>query len=123
MRRSGPTEVLSFIAVLTLTAAPALAAAPQLKSISPGQGAAVSMPHDVILRFDRELATTDNQIDLFGPGGARVKTGPLSVNPSDRTSLSMPITEPVKPGGYHVEWHARSIDGDKADGTSDFTVR
>ena len=55
-----------------------------------------------------------------GADGKVVKTGPVTVDTSDKTTIIVPLAGPLPDGKYIVDWQAVSADSHKVKGTYRF---
>ena len=84
-----------------------------------------SAPARVDVWFTQELFRRSgaNTLTVHAPDGRRVDDGAPVIDDSDRTHLSVGLSGPLEPGGYHVTWNSLSaLDGDTAEGFFVFTV-
>jgi copper resistance protein C len=82
-------------------------------------------PSRVDVWFTQELFRRSgaNTLTVHAPDGRRVDDGVPVIDDSDRTHLSVGVTGPLAPGGYHVTWSSLSaLDGDTAEGFFAFTI-
>lgn len=112
--------LLPAAALATLIAGPAFAHA-HLEAAVPADGSTVSTVSDITVTFSEGVDLAFTGITLKGPGDATVKTGTAHAAGNDQT-VAVPVTGPLKPGHYTVEWHALSTDGHKSKGQFSFTV-
>jgi copper resistance protein C len=120
--------VLRFVRTLALTVAAVVAAAgpafahAHLKSSVPAEKAVVAAPAELDLAFTEGLDLAFSGIRLIGPDRRDVKTG--DAMPMDGgKALMVPVSGPLAPGDYTVEWHVLSVDGHKTNGAYGFTVK
>jgi methionine-rich copper-binding protein CopC len=115
--------VSSLVAVFTVLAMSAgiASAHAQYGSSTPAANATVSdAPTTVQVSYTEELSNIN--IQITGPDGSNVTTGPATFDLSHRTNASVPM-KGVGPGLYTVVWHNVSgDDGDPNDGSFVFTV-
>jgi copper resistance protein C len=79
-----------------------------------------SLPTTLAITYTQELASI--QVQVTGPDGSSVTTGPASFDLNERHHASVPIRN-AGPGTYTVVWHNVSgDDGDPNDGSFVFTV-
>ncbi len=78
-------------------------------------------PMRIRLVFSEEIEPSLGRIRLVGPG-ARVISLKSSGDPRDVSALVAPITSPLEPGAYRVEWRIVSEDGHPIDGEYSFTL-
>jgi len=82
-------------------------------------------PARVDVWFTQELfrRAGANTLTVHAPDGRQVDDATPVIDDSDRTHLSVGLTGPLEPGGYHVTWSSLSaIDGDTAEGFFAFTI-
>jgi len=80
-----------------------------------------SSPTRIRLVFSEEIEPSLGRIRLVAPGG-RVVTLVSKGDPHDVSALIAPITTPLEPGSYRVEWRIVSEDGHPIDGAYTFTL-
>ena len=78
-------------------------------------------PTRIRLVFSEEIEPSLGRIRLVAPGG-RVVTLVSKGDPHDVSALIAPITTPLDPGSYRVEWRIVSEDGHPIDGTYTFSI-
>ncbi|MCF1473953.1 copper homeostasis periplasmic binding protein CopC [Agrobacterium vitis] len=94
-----------------------------LASVAPADKATIaSAPKSIDLSFTEGLEPKFSGVDITGPQQQKIKTGEAVVS-KDGKGLSVPLSEPLAPGAYSVEWHVLSVDGHKSNGTTSFTVK
>ena len=99
-------------------ATPAFAHA-HLKTASPADGATVVAPKEISLEFTEKLEPGLSGATVSDAGGHEVSTGAPTVKDSGIT-IMVPA---LKPGAYHVSWHAVSVDTHRTEGNYGFTVK
>jgi copper transport protein len=115
--------VLSLLAPLDATTAspPALMHATLLSSEPAAKATLATSPSRIRLVFSEEIEPSLGRIRLVGPGG-RVVTLKSSGDPRNVSALVAPVTSPLEPGVYRVEWRIVSEDGHPIDGEYSFTL-
>jgi copper transport protein len=78
-------------------------------------------PTRIRLVFSEEVEPSLGRIRLVAPDG-HVMTLKSAGDPHDVSALVAPITLPLEPGAYRVEWRIVSEDGHPIDGSYPFTV-
>ena len=93
-----------------------------LKSSTPTDKSTVKAPSELDLTFSEALNLKFSGVKVTGPAKAAIKTGePMLMD--NGTTLMVPVSAPLAPGGYTVEWHVLSTDGQKTIGSLTFTVQ
>ncbi|WP_110710455.1 copper homeostasis periplasmic binding protein CopC [Salinicola sp. CR57] len=105
---------------LCLVSAQAFAHA-HLDSASPAEDAEVGSPATIELGFTEALELPFSGIELVDADGNAVELGETTLDDDDKT-LVAPVTEPLDPGHYEVQWHVLSVDGHKTEGDYRFDV-
>ncbi|MBU6457684.1 MAG: copper homeostasis periplasmic binding protein CopC [Bradyrhizobium sp.] len=95
---------------------------PVLEATDPGQGATVASPKEIRLTFTEDLIAKFSGLAVKDQGGHLVETAGPSVDPSHKSQLIVPISKPLSPGSYDVDWHAVSVDTHKVSGHFSFKV-
>lgn len=113
------TLVIALILALQTGAALAHTA---LESATPAKDATVTAPEALTLTFSEAVTLAFTGITLTAADGTAVTTGEATLNADTGSVLTVPLTAPLLPGSYTVEWHALSEDGHKVKGTYGFTV-
>jgi methionine-rich copper-binding protein CopC len=110
-------------ALLFMLSSGALAHA-HLKTASPADHATVAaaMP-SVRLEFSEEIELKFSGVKIAGPNKSTVTTGPATHGSGGDAVLEVPVTGPLAPGAYTLEWHILSKDGHKTKGSHTFTVK
>lgn len=80
-------------------------------------------PETLTLNFSEGIETSFSGVTLTGPQQQSVATGKLARSDSSPTQLIVPLTQPLTPGTYTVDWHVVSVDGHKTKGQYHFTVK
>lgn len=106
------------VALALFAAAPAWAHA-MLEHAAPSAGAIVhESPKSVVLSYSEPLEPALSTIAVTDAQGHDVTLG-KSI--ADGTTMSVALN-PLKPGSYHVRWHALSVDTHRTDGAFTFSV-
>ena len=95
---------------------------PVLKTVSPAQDAMVSPPKEIRLTFSENVIPKFSGVTIKDKGGSLVETASPSTDPGDKRQLVVPITKPLPPGTYDVDWHAVSVDTHRVTGHFSFQV-
>src|SRR5215210_3638633 len=99
------------------SATPALAHAELLRAM-PQPGSVVSTsPPEVRLQFSEGIEGRFSGLDVVASNGARIPLGRAQIQ---GTAMVVPITRPLPPGVYRVNWHVLSVDGHKVQGSFTF---
>lgn len=94
---------------------------------SPESGQTTPAPQKIDLWFNELLDGQFNSIEVLpvaevnGKHHARLTLGGASVDPRDRTHLTVGVQR-LEPGNYYVEWRVLSLDGHSAPGRFQFQV-
>ena len=95
-----------------------------LKTATPAADSAVAAaPSELRLGFTEGVNLKFTGVSVTGPAGAPVSTGAAALAPGDDKVLVVPVSGPLVPGAYKVNWHALATDGHKTDGSYGFTIR
>lgn len=95
---------------------------PTLETTDPGQGATVSSPKEIRLTFTEDLIAKFSGLTLKAQNGRLVETANPTVDPHHKRQLIVPISKPLQPGAYDVDWHAVSVDTHRVSGHFSFKV-
>ena len=95
---------------------------PVLEASDPGQGATVSSPKEVRLTFTENLIAKFSGLTIKDQSGRAIGTASPSVDPNDKRQLIVPISTPLPPGAYDVDWHAVGADTHRVTGHFSFRV-
>ena len=115
--------LLMTLAVLLTAAAGRMAwGHPVLEASDPGQGATVSSPKEVRLTFTENLIARFSGLTIKDQSGRPIGTASPSVGPNDKRQLIVPISTPLPPGAYDVDWHAVGADTHRVTGHFSFRV-
>lgn len=80
-------------------------------------------PQALTLNFSEGIEAQFSGLTLTGPGDTAIETGKAKRNEQDSKQLIVPLSQPLQPGDYRVEWHVVSVDGHKTKGHYSFSVR
>lgn len=94
-----------------------------LKSSTPADKSTLkASPSELDLIFSEAVNLKFSGVKVTGPDKAGVKTGePMLMD--NGTTLMVPVSDRLAPGGYTVEWHVLSTDGHKTTGSLTFIVK
>ena len=90
-----------------------------LKTANPADGETVAAPKQISMEFSEKLEPGLSGASVTDAAGHDVSSGAASVKDTGMT-VAVPT---LKPGIYHVSWHAVSVDTHRTEGTYSFTVR
>jgi methionine-rich copper-binding protein CopC len=107
-------------AMLVAGAAPAGAHAMLEHASPPVGGRVATAPAALDLSFTEGVVSHFSHVDVLGPSGQAVQTGPLR-SVKNGQDLIAPLP-PLPPGQYTVVWHVTSQDTHKTEGRFRFTV-
>ena len=117
------TTRLALAAALLLGSIAAASAHAHLKIATPAPDSTVAaLPTELRLGFTEGVNLKFTGVAVTGPAGA-VPTGAAALAPGDNKILIVPVSGPLAPGSYKVDWHALATDGHKTDGSYGFTVK
>jgi methionine-rich copper-binding protein CopC len=95
---------------------------PVLEASDPKQDTTVSSPKEVRLTFTENLIAKFSGLTIEDQSGHAIQTASPTIDPNDKRQLVVPITIPLPPGTYDVEWHAVSTDTHRVRGHFSFRV-
>jgi copper resistance protein C len=99
---------------------PVLAHAELLRAM-PQPGSVVSTsPPEVRLQFSEGIEGRFSGVKVVASTGKPIPTGRAQIQ---GTAMVVPITAPLPPGVYRVNWHILSVDSHKTQGSFTFEVR
>ncbi|GLS18607.1 hypothetical protein GCM10007874_16240 [Labrys miyagiensis] len=104
-------------------ASSALAHARLQATVPAANGTVQAAPASLTLDFSEGLELKLSGVKVTGPGGAAVSTGTPALSPTDDKVMTVPLTGPLGPGAYTVEWHAVAKDTHATHGAYTFTVK
>jgi len=90
-----------------------------LKMAKPADGETVASPKLISMEFTEKLEPGLSGASVTDANGHDVSSGPATVKDAGMT-VAVPS---LKPGVYHVSWHAVSVDTHRTEGMYSFTVR
>ena len=79
-------------------------------------------PKEIRLMFSEAVIAKMSGIVLKDEAGKPVPTGSPQADPQDQKQLVVPVSTPLTPGHYKVNWHAVSEDTLRVKGEYNFTV-
>ena len=119
-----PSRSMSLAIALILGSVGTAAAHAHLQTATPAAGSTVAAaPTELRLGFSEGVNVKFTGLVVTGPAGAVVPTGSAVLAPGNDRILLVPISGPLAPGAYRVDWHALATDGHKTDGSYGFTVK
>jgi len=116
------TVRVTLAVLLTATVGRIAWAHPVLEASDPGQGATVSSPKEIRLTFTENLIAKFSGLTIKDQSGRPIGTASPSVDPNDKRQLIVPISTPLPPGAYDVDWHAVGADTHRVTGHFSFRV-
>ena len=116
------TVRVTLAVLLTATVGRMAWAHPVLEASDPGQGATVSSPKEIRLTFTENLIAKFSGLTIKDQSGRPIGTATPSVDPNDKRQLVVPISTPLPPGAYDVDWHAVGADTHRVTGHFSFRV-
>jgi len=108
--------------LLTVTAGRIAWGHPVLEASDPEQGTTVSSPKEIRLTFTENLIAKFSGLTIKDQSGRLIGTATPSVDPNDKRQLVVPISTPLLPGAYDVDWHAVGADTHRVTGHFSFRV-
>lgn len=110
--------------IATLFVTPGVFAHAHLEHQYPAADAQVdAAPQALTLNFSEGIEPQFSGLTLTGPGETAIETGKAKRNEKDNKQLIVPLSQPLQPGEYRVDWHVVSVDGHKTKGRYQFSVR
>jgi methionine-rich copper-binding protein CopC len=95
----------------------------QLVSEVPAANAVVtSAPASVTLKFSEAIEPKFTGIVVTGADKSTVATEPGGLDPTNASTLIVPLKGTLASGKYVVQWHALARDGHKTSGSFSFTL-
>jgi methionine-rich copper-binding protein CopC len=116
------TVRMTLAVLLTVTAGRMAWGHPVLEASDPGQGATVSSAKEIRLTFTENLIAKFSGLTIKDQSGRLIGTASPSVDPNDKRQLVVPISTPLLPGAYNVDWHAIGADTHRVTGHFSFRV-
>jgi methionine-rich copper-binding protein CopC len=115
--------IAAVIVIAAILADRAAFAHPELRSAEPAAGAAgATSPKQIKITFTEALIPQFSGAEVKDQAGKTIATGKATVDPANRKQLVVPVSEPLPPGDYTVEWHAVSEDTHRVKGSYSFSV-
>ncbi len=115
--------VLLFSAILLPVMGGTAWAHAQLESTNPQANSIVrTSPQQVVLTFGESVEISSDAIQLYDDHLRKVKTGPVAAVDSNRRSIGVHLSAPLRAGTYAVSWHVTSADTHPVSGTFEFSV-
>jgi methionine-rich copper-binding protein CopC len=117
------TTIAASIMITASLLSSAASAHPQLLSAEPAAGApAATSPKQIKITFTEAVIPQFSGAEVKDQAGKAIATGKATVDPANRKQLVVPVSEPLPPGEYKVEWHAVSDDTHRVKGSYSFSV-
>lgn len=104
-------------------ASSALAHAHLQTSVPTANATVQAAPASLTLHFSEGLVHKLSGVKVTSPGGGAVSTGTRALSTADDKVMTVPLTGPLAPGAYTVEWHAVAKDTHATHGAYTFTVK
>jgi copper resistance protein C len=117
----GIRQIVASIGLVMITA-PALAHATLQKATPPAGGTLSASPTEIRLQFSERVEPSFSGITLANTAGARIPTGPPSLDPDNDAVLVVKVQQTLALGTYTVTWRAVSIDTHRTQGGYRFSV-
>ena len=114
--------VLSLLAVVALTSAPADPHAVLVRSVPQGRAVLSHAPDRVQLWFSERLEPAFSTMTVWNAAGAQVDRRDVRVEPDDPKRLSVTLPT-LAPGTYTVRARVLSVDGHVVEASFPFTVK
>lgn len=124
MKKTPAKGYLALATALALLAglSPAHAHGDLVKTV-PGQEEVVTTPPgELRLTFTEAVELAFSEVSILGAEDRPIKTGALSLDPQDNTTIIVPIEGALAPGTYTVKWTVVSADGHKVEGSYDLNI-
>lgn len=119
VRRRFAPALLSLALPLLLGAAPRHL---RLEKSDPADASSVASPKAIRLWFSQPTQLPLTRVTVTGPGAAKVPLGAARQEKAPKSPVEYPLTAPLVPGRYDVNWRTMSADGHVVQGTFGFTV-
>ena len=117
------TIVAVLALLVTCILAPGVEAHPVLKSANPpAEGTVTSSPTEIRLSFSEGVIPKFSGLEVRDQIGKSFALGTATADPKDKKQLVVPISNPLPPGTYTVDWHVVSVDTHRVKGTYSFKV-
>lgn len=122
-RWSRPLAVLLLALGAVLSQAGPAAAHAELTSATPTDGARLATsPAAVRLTFDEAVEVVQGGVRVLDESGSSMPTGAARHPTGHPEQVESPLTQPLSPGTFVVEWRVLSDDGHPVEGSLAFTV-
>ncbi len=115
-----PARLVIPIAIVFATVLVSPASAARLLSSSPVDGAQLSELEEVFLDFDRIIVDDDTNRITVVQDDRRIELTNFTF-PAPET-VQAPVTEMLLSGGHTLEWSILTADGERNEGTLEFTI-
>ena len=116
------TVRMTLAVLLTATAGRVAWGHPVLEASEPGEGATVSSPKEIRLTFTENLVAKFSGLTIKDESGRPIGAAGPSLDLNDKRQLIVPISTPLPPGAYDVDWHAVGADTHRVTGHFSFRV-
>lgn len=95
-----------------------------LVKASPAVGSQVAAsPTEIRISFSEAIELRFSGAEVKTASGSAVATGAVSIDPSDKATLVVPLKAALTAGSYKVTWHVVSVDTHKTQGSFSFEVK
>jgi len=91
-----------------------------VEATPPADSTITASPTEVRLSFNERIEPRFSGVEITSADGQKVSTGRLAVRGKD---IVVPLSQPLAPGVYRVNWHLLSVDGHKVRGNFRFEVK
>jgi len=116
--------IASIVLLAGLAVTPLAQAHAHLESASPANQSVVeTSPQQLSLSFSEGVEPSFSGVTLKDGAGKVITTGKATVDAADNKKLLIPLSSPLAPEKYQVEWHVVSVDGHKTQGHYEFNVK
>ena len=99
---------------------PAFAHARLVSATPAANSMAMPAPTELRLKFSEGIEIKFSKVKVLGPDKTPIATGPIKVDPNDKSLLIVPMTAALPDGKYTIEWQVVSVDGHKTSGSYAF---
>lgn len=125
MQKKPISRMVIALAAAGLMAFSSLAAAhAHLQSSAPAAKAQVTTSPDALtLNFSEDIEAAFSGVTLLDSAQKPVETTKARVEADQKNRLIVGLSQPLKAGGYQVNWHVLSVDGHKTEGSYRFSVK
>jgi hypothetical protein len=94
-----------------------------LVSATPADGATVSAPKQLVLKFSEKLQPKFSTAHLMMPAKNNMQTPVKTAVAKDGVTMVVTPNQPLAVGAYALHWQAVAADTHKKEGVVNFTVR